>query len=414
MRLRLRPGALLAPFVLVLLATLGLAQEVVVTRGSGTSQRDAVKHALAEAVCQVNGASVETRSSLRQEVRDVLAGIESEFTYSAADDLDVVTASRGHVRSYEVISSAPSAGGTEVTVRAVVLRFDPDNPRPGQKKTVVVERFDVAAGALQLPGEVEGAPALLSFLQDGLTTRLVRSRKFTVLTRKNLAPILKEHGFLRTDDVEPGERVKLGQLLGADYLLAGRVDYLAVRTDRQTVKLTGYVIESKHAEVRLTLTVYNVGSGAIEWEDSVTRSFDWDGDELKRDAALRDDGAIARSLLELSSEELGGDFLKRTFPPRVMLVDTERPLKPVFYLNAGDALVRVGEEFDLVRPGEQLVDPDTGDVLGAMQTRLGRVVVVEVTPKLSKARFVDPSDELLERVNAAGFDASGLVCLPAK
>ena len=48
--------------------------------------------------------------------------------------------------------------------------------------------------ALQLPGEVEGAPALLSFLQDGLTTRLVRSRKFTVpapvrgwVTNENIA-----------------------------------------------------------------------------------------------------------------------------------------------------------------------------------------------------------------------------------
>ena len=352
---------------LVLLGSAASAQEVVVADGSGTNERDAIKHALAEAVCRVNGASLETKSTLRQEVRDVVDGVEVEFTYSSADELDVQTASRGHVRSYELLSSVPSGSGRDVTVRAVVLKFDPENPRPGQKKTLIVERFSIADGAVNLPGEPKGADALLGFLQDGLTTRLVRSRKFTVLTRKNLGTVLKEQGFLRDSGVAPGERVKLGQLLGADYIVSGRVDYLAVETQRKTVKLTGYRKEAKRAEVRMTLSVYNAGSGAIEWEESYTNDFEWDDALLKREPGLRDDGALARSMVELAGEELGVRFLRRTFVPRVMLVDTDRPLKPVFYLNAGDALVKPGEEFDLVRRGAPLVDPDTGDVLGTVE-----------------------------------------------
>lgn len=402
---------LLSLLILALSSSLAMAQEVVVTNGSGTNERDAIKHALAEAVCRVNGASLETRSALRQEVRDVVNGVEVEFTYSSADELDVQTASRGHVRSYEVLSSMPTETGREVTVRAVVLKFDPENPRPGQKKTLIVERFEVADGAIQLAGEARGADALLGFLQDGLTTRLVRSRKFTVLTRKNLSSVLKEQGFLRDSGVAPGERVKLGQLLGADYIVSGRVDLLSVQTQRKTVKLTGYQKESKHAEVRMTLSVYNAGSGAIEWEESYTNDFEWDDATLKREPGLRDDGALARSMVELAGEELGGRFLRRTFTPRVMLVDTAKPLRPVFYLNAGDALVSVGEEFDLVRRGEPLVDPDTGDVLGKVERVLGRLVVTRVTPKLAHARLVDPDEGLLEALHGEDFDLADLACV---
>ncbi len=400
--------------LVVLLAVPSLAQQVVTVDGSGPSEREAIKHALAEAICRVNGASLETKSSLRQEVRDVVAGVEVEFSYENDADVDVRTASSGHIRSYELLSSQATSTGHEVTLQAVVLRFDPDNPRPGKKKTLVVERFALAPGALDLDGQTTGEAALLSFLQDELTTRLVRSRKFTVLARKNLDLVMREQSFLRGQGVSQEERAKLGNLLGADYLVAGRLDYLSVRTERKQVKLTGYTTESRRAELHATLTIYNVGSGAIEWEDSYTHEFTWGQAELERTPGFRDDGALARSMIELATEELGRRFLMNTFPPRVMLIETTRPLNPVLYLNAGDALVEKGDQFDLVLPGAALVDPDTGDVLGTTRRTLGRIVVTEVGPKLSHARLVDPTESLLEELSSDGFDPTSLVCYERK
>lgn len=387
-----------------------LAQEAITVRGTGKDERDAIKHALSEAICRANGATLESRSTLRQEVRDVVTGIETEFTYQTEENVDIITASRGHIRRYDLLSSQPTASGVEVEVRAVVLRFDPENPRPGSKKTVVVERFAVAPGALLLDSPAEGTESLLSRLQDQLTTRVVRSRKFTVLTRKNLKSIDAELGFLKDREVAPGERVKLGQLLGADYVVSGRIDLLAVHTARETVKLTGYVLESKSAEVRVTMSVYNVGSGAIEWEENYTRNFSWSDDELKRDAAFRDDGAIAISMLELGAEDLARRLLTRTFPPKVMLVDTESEA-PVFFLNAGDSLVAVGDVFELVRRGAPLVDPDTGDVLGYVDRKIGSLQVIGADLKMSRAQLIDPTPELLAEVAAPSFDTTELVCL---
>ena len=401
---------LLALLLPLILAGGLLAQEAITVRGTGQDERDAIKHALTEAICRANGATLESQSTLRQEVRDVVTGVETEFTYQTEENVDIVTASQGHIRRYDLLSSKPTASGVEVEVRAVVLRFDPDNPRPGSKKTVVVERFTVAPGALQLDSPAEGTEALLSRLQDQLTTRVVRSRKFTVLTRKNLKSIDAELGFLKDREVAPGERVKLGQLLGADYVVSGRIDLLAVHTARETVKLTGYVVESKSAEVRVTMSVYNVGSGAIEWEENYPRNFSWSDEELKRDAAFRDDGAIAISMLELGAEDLARRLLTRTFPPKVMLVDTESEV-PVFFLNAGDSLVAVGDVFELVRRGAPLVDPDTGDVLGYVDRKIGSLRVIGADLKMSRAQLIDPTAELLAEVSAPSFDTTRLVCL---
>lgn len=401
--------------LLVLLATLCfagglLAQETVTVRGTGKDERDAIKHAISEAICRVNGASVESKSALRQEVRDVVSAVEAEFDYQTDERLDVVSASKGHVRRYDLLSSQPTADGREVEVRAVVLRFDPENPRPGSRKTLVIERFELAPGALSLDSPAENADVLLSRLQDQMTTRVVGSRKFTVLTRKYLRWVDQELAFLKTRDVAPDERAKLGALLGADYVVAGRVDRLAVHTERQTVKLTGYVVESKITEVRLTMSVYNVGSGAIEWEGSYTRDFSWGDDELKRDGSLRNDGALAVSMLELGAEDLSRRLLMRTFPPKVMLIDRETAT-PTFYLNAGDTLLSIGDPLDLVRRGAPLVDPDTGEVLGHVERKVGTLRIVSAEEKLSRAQLVSPTPELLAEVMSAGFDPTELICL---
>jgi len=395
--------------ILAGLASTGAA-DVVTVSAEGKDRREAIQHALAEAICRVNGATVETSSTLRQEVRDQIRGVEVEFAHETQDELSIRTASKGHVRNYDVLSAVATEAGFEVRLNACVLRFDPDNPRPGSKKTLIVDRFSVAPGALHFDTESTGAEALLSQLQDELTTRMVRSRKFSVLTRKNLGIVQKELKFISGDGIAAGERIKLDNLLGADYIVSGRIDLLAVTTKRKTIKLTGHEVVAKSADVQLTLSVYNVGTGQIEWEESFGQDYTWDGRALDQEPLLQDDGVIARTMVERCVEELASRLLKRTFQPKVVFLNTKRPLHPIFTLSVGESLVTVGEEFDLVVRGEAISDPDTGDLLGYDETFYGRLRVTSVEQKLSRAMLIDPEEDVLEWLSTDGFDPSILVC----
>ena len=63
------------------------------------------------------------------------------------------------------------------------------------------------------------------------------------------------------------------------------------------------------------------------------------------------------------------------------------------YLNVGaEAGVKEGEEFDVYRVGNVIKDPDTGEVLGADETKVGRVKVTKVLgARLSTASVLSGS-----------------------
>ena len=63
------------------------------------------------------------------------------------------------------------------------------------------------------------------------------------------------------------------------------------------------------------------------------------------------------------------------------------------YVNAGsEAGVQEGDEFQVYRVGEQIKDPDTGEVLGANEVKVGRVRITSVKgPRLSIAASVSGS-----------------------
>ncbi|HUU52018.1 MAG TPA: FlgT C-terminal domain-containing protein [Candidatus Heimdallarchaeota archaeon] len=56
------------------------------------------------------------------------------------------------------------------------------------------------------------------------------------------------------------------------------------------------------------------------------------------------------------------------------------------WVNIGaNAGIKIGDEFEVIRKGEKLIDPDTGLALGSTEESVGKIVVVEVEEKYSVA-----------------------------
>jgi len=58
------------------------------------------------------------------------------------------------------------------------------------------------------------------------------------------------------------------------------------------------------------------------------------------------------------------------------------------WLNLGEDVVAIGDTLNIMRKGEELIDPDTGISLGSSDTLLGTVEVVQVQPQFSIAKTV--------------------------
>jgi curli biogenesis system outer membrane secretion channel CsgG len=120
--------------------------------------------------------------------------------------------------------------------------------------------------------------------QDVFVTELVKSGKFRVVEREQLAALMEEKNLTLSGDVDPSTAVKIGKLLGVNYLLTGSVTeygntnvggggfgvsagkrkFVAALNARLISTDTGEVVwadEASKEEASVKVSVFGVGGG---------------------------------------------------------------------------------------------------------------------------------------------------------
>ncbi|HBP20889.1 MAG TPA: hypothetical protein DEA08_24255 [Planctomycetes bacterium] len=74
------------------------------------------------------------------------------------------------------------------------------------------------------------------------------------------------------------------------------------------------------------------------------------------------------------------------FPMKVMLAKADGT---VFVNHGAGTGIEPGHVYDVWKRGEALVDPDTGEVLGHDETRIGRIEITKVEKRFSRAKLLE-------------------------
>lgn len=244
--------------------------------------------------------------------------------------------------------------------------------------------------------------------QDMLVTELVKSGKYRVIEREQLQAIMQEKHLSLSGDIDPKTAIQFGKMLGVEYLIAGAVTELGV-TDRNASVPGGFLrglpsvsVRSQKMEAALDARAFSTSTGEIVWADTakdetsdssvyVAGAGGGANDRNKVDKLMRPVvQKLAASLAKasLSSSGLGGAGDASGVVGKIAKADGG-----TLYVNAGsEAGVQEGDEFAVYRVGEQIKDPDTGEVLGANEMKVGRVKITSVKgPRLSIAAAVSGS-----------------------
>jgi len=373
------------------------------------TELEAIRYALAEAVSRTQGAEVSVGGQLHPELSEVVRRLELKFDPKGGEEFHVRNVSHGYVRSYEVLETTRGEEGVTVSVRANVLGYDPNNPRPGARTSVLVQGFRLAAGAVQLDRPATGQVQLQEDLRRDLTRRLVTSNKFSVLTDANVGQEVTS-AIGKASPTPASVREELRVQLGADYVVRGVIDRVYIHSETSTVKLTGHTNVTKVAEVSASLELMRVATGAIERTIPYAEAYRWDGAELAREPAFQDDAVVARMMVEEAAAQLAKQLVRQTFPLRVIEIEPKGPEGPVFFLNAGSAVYAIGDTFELVQRGRELRDPENGEVLGHRETVVALLRIARQDEKLSQAVLLEPTPQQAQWARGAGDDLSGLHC----
>ena len=105
--------------------------------------------------------------------------------------------------------------------------------------------------------------------QDVFVTELVKSGKFTVVDRERLDAMMQEKGLQQSGDIDPKTAIKLGKILGLNYLLTGAV------TEYGNTDVGGHgggVFAGKRKFVAaLNARLINASTGEVVWADEATQ-----------------------------------------------------------------------------------------------------------------------------------------------
>jgi curli biogenesis system outer membrane secretion channel CsgG len=364
----------------------------VTSKGQGPSRDKAIENGLYLAVCKVQGvavSSVITTAKVRTGAFDVARDKETGSKKISVEDVSAnlagtlaVSESRGLVKTYDIVEEKQINPDTyEVNLKVQV--YDYQSPEDAKKLRLAVfpmeSTDDHRFGTVTITGKRLGEQ-----FSQYLNTILARNEKFTVLDRDTQAAILKEKRILMGPDAPVADKMRLGEALGADYMVVGTIpqaELTMTETDNPAIGgksqyFTAYMeVEYRlivgptrqiaaSDQLRIKLVDAQVKALAEKW-----RSDDIDYNELEQKLVQQ----AARQMADMV-----GDYL---YPVRVAAVKEGG----VMILNQGGKRFAEGDVLEMGKLGADIIDPETGKSLGKDETGLGTIKITKVLARISYA-----------------------------
>ncbi|MCS5648795.1 MAG: hypothetical protein NZ820_05555 [Dehalococcoidia bacterium] len=259
------------------------------------------------------------------------------------------------------------------------------------KKTVAVSRFENKAG-------ISSQMKLGSGMADMLADALIQSGKFVVLERQTLSDVIGEQNLAAGSRAAVSKTAQTGKIIPAQILIKGTVTEFQENTGGggTGIGFMGFNIQSdsSSAHVAVIIRLVDATSGTII---------------ASKRAEGKAEGGGMRLGVAVGGVSFGGGGFEKTAVGKATqmvidkaIVEIANSLKNVpirgkvikasgskIYINLGGRNgVSPSTQFDVYEPGEELIDPDTGENLGSESTKRGAIKVSTVKEKFSIAEII--------------------------
>ena len=360
--------------------------------GIGDSRPEAITHALVEGIQRATGVSID-----QSMVSGLVVGVskvdgkanQSSGLSKSSEELNLVqtdsigqdlikTRSGGSVKTYTVISSdKDNLGRVVVKLIVEVDKFKSIAPETANRIRVIVAPF-------QSPDAAFNAQ-----LRDRLIVYLTQSKRFSVLDRTEDAKYQKEMELVTSPAANMSERVRYGQVLGADIIITGKLNNNTIKQE-EINPVTNQKSVSYSVTTDVTFNMIEIATRQIQYSNQFK---------------LRVAGDMEK-LLDPMVQKIGSYATESLFPLRVITRENPNALT----INRGGQSLSVGQKFNLVSLGKELIDPDTKEKLGRSETEIGAVEITKVDTSISTAKLVSgavsKSDDMILR-RSADMQVSG-------
>jgi len=219
-------------------------------------------------------------------------------------------------------------------------------------------------------------------MADMLITDLVKSGKYIVIERQEIAKIMDEQNLGQTGRVTPQSAAQIGKLLGVELAVVGAITEFGAAKGGTSgrIKGIGVGISKQKATVAIDVRFINTTTGEILAAENVRKDKSKSGLRLSTPQfGFNNRNDFDNSLAGKATREAVDDIMAmieaqmKALPweGKIILVKGA-----TIYIKPGsDAGVNIGDVFAVYSAGEELIDPDTGISLGSEETKIGSIEV---------------------------------------
>lgn len=342
--------------------------------GTGLSREEAVSNAISEACGQLNGVSIQKKTVMENLSIESSNGDKSTFKYNGT--IDRVT--KGRVDSYRIEEVFKDDNGlyeAHVTVSKtkVTKRYKTPGHKASNRRSVAVVPSYSGKQAYNVLGRLKSPRDISQRITQELVSSITKTRKFTVLDREANQAYANEKSLLLSRDAGKDEILKLGNVLGADYLFLTNISEFRVENETSTLSITGESETTLKAYVTVQYRIVAMATRQIKWSNTSTFEFEPSGNTADQ---------IYLDVLKKVSGDLTYELIENIYPIKVTGVSANGEL----ILNQGT--LSVGSQYDIFKLGKKLYDSYTKEYLGRDEIHVGKIEIARSLSKISYAKVV--------------------------
>lgn len=264
-----------------------------------------------------------------------------------------------------------------------------------QSPTQAPPKYRVAISDLIISDNVSPKQAEIirkSSLLADIENSFRNTRKFEVLTRRasHMEAILKEQEFAKSE-YSAGDAAQAGALKNAQALISIEVlKFSFGRGAKAVPNLEGKWHVNDYCSIELSVQIIDTKTGSINAAFPVTASTG--SGTYMSNSRYGSSPSIMNKTLDKASVALTNAFSNTIFPALVIKVEG----KQIWVNRGNDSAMKMGEVFEIFQPGEDLIDPSTGENLGSAEMSVGRAKVTRINPKFTVMQIIDGDPAMIQ------------------
>lgn len=357
--------------------------------GFGVSRYEAIQDALVEAIKQSKGVSIKSKriftKRLEQKSSSNNSLVKNDINLKKLSKKNIKETTDGLISEYRILN-AKEVSSNEWRVKVIVkmLKYITPGINHNNRRKIAIVPFYTNSSNYNILQKKYNSSKISNMLSQALTTDITQSRRFVVIDKTYTKNVAKELDIIESKKTPFSQKVKLGQRLGADYILVGTIQNTSVTTQTTHNQLLGSSTSTNKANFIVDYRIIVVATSQIKWSDTAIAEVNLD--------STSSENMILQKIIKNISNDISTKLLSNIYPIKVVTASSHQII-----LNQGGSLLQENDIYNVYKLGKKIYDPYTKESLGYEEIKIGQIKILKVNPKKSYAKLIEGNKHQIKK-----------------